>query len=155
MRTLHTGKHQGGMILLVVILFIAVSSVASSALVVSHETESRRQREEQLLFAGDQFRQAIQRYYNTVPPGGTRSLPRSLDDLIEDRRFTVPVRHLRRIYLDPMTGRADWQFVNAGQGIIAVHSSSQREVLKTRGFPKGYEQFEGARTYADWIFAAR
>jgi hypothetical protein len=74
--------------------------------------------------------------------------------LIEDRRFAIPVRHLRRIYIDPMTGRADWQFVHAGAGITAVHSSSTRKVLKTRGFPKGYEQFENARTYADWIFAA-
>ena len=148
-------QRQGGLILLVVLLFIAVSSLASSALVVAHETQSRREKEQQLLFVGDQFRQAIQRYYNTVPPGGARSFPASMDDLIEDRRFPIPVRHLRRIYIDPMTGRADWQFVHAGGGITGVHSSSTREVLKTKDFPKGYEQFESAGTYADWVFLAR
>jgi type II secretory pathway pseudopilin PulG len=46
--------------------------------------QRRRQMEEELLFVGEQYRQAIQSYYLVG-----RALPASIDDLLEDKRFPV------------------------------------------------------------------
>ncbi len=118
-----------------------------------HQTQSRRDREEQLLFVGDQYRRAIASYYNTMPPGGSRSLPKSLEDLVSDQRFPTPIQHLRRIYLDPMTGHADWQLVRDARGIMGVKSNSSQSTLKKSGFEETYKKFEGLDLYSDWVFS--
>lgn len=143
---------QQGAVLLLIILFIGVSALASSSLLVSHTTQARRDKEEQLLFVGDQFRKAIASYYNTTPPGGARSLPTTLEALLSDERFPTPVRHLRRLYLDPQTGRADWKAITANGRIIGISSSSGVKPLKRSDFPRGYEHFSNAQAYSDWAF---
>jgi hypothetical protein len=63
------------------------------------------------------------------------------------------VRHLRRIYADPMTGDADWVLVQAPDGgIMGVHSRSERAPVKTGNFLLQNTQFEQAQRYADWKF---
>jgi type II secretory pathway pseudopilin PulG len=153
MRRQLASKHCTGIVLLAVLVFILVTSLAASSLVSSAQQEVRRAKEAELLFAGDQFRRAILSYYSSVPPGGARSLPPSLDALLEDRRFPMPVRHLRRRYLDPMTASGDWELVFRNGGIVGIHSRSMDKPLKKAAFPRGYEAFENAGTYADWIFS--
>jgi type II secretory pathway pseudopilin PulG len=144
-----------GLVLLAVLVFILITALAASSLVTSYQQASRREKEEQLLFAGDQFRRAILAYYNTVPPGGTRRFPSSLEALLNDQRFPTPRQHLRRIYADPIVGTPDWELVTSGSGIVGVHSRSNQQPLKKTGFALPYGQFEGARTYADWVFAIK
>lgn len=115
-------------------------------------TQSQRSREAELLFAGDQFRHAIKSYYSTMPSGMGQTLPRTLDDLLQDPRFSMPVRHLRRMYVDPMTGQADWVLVQNKGGIIGVHSRSSANSLKKKDFPLQYAEFQDKGTYADWVF---
>jgi hypothetical protein len=67
--------------------------------------------------------------------------------LLDDHRFGQPVHHLRRIYIDPVTDRTDWDLVREGDGIVGVRSQSGRSTLKKRGFPREYEHFEELRTY--------
>lgn len=153
LRRLSPRPRQKGTVLLISILFIAATALASSAVLVSHATQARRDKEEQLLFVGDQFRKAIASYQNTVPPNGVRSLPPNLEALILDRRFAVPVRHLRRVYLDPVTGKADWTLVTSGGGVVGVRSSSQHSPLKQAGFPSAYRHFERAQSYSEWVFS--
>jgi type II secretory pathway pseudopilin PulG len=152
MRRHHASKHCAGIVLLAMLVFILVTSLAASSLVRSAQQEARRAKEAELLFVGDQFRRAILSYYNSVPPGGARSLPPSLDALLEDRRFPMPVHHLRRSYPDPMTASGDWEPVFKNGGIAGIHSRSTEKPLKKATFPRGYEAFENAGTYADWIF---
>ena len=66
-------------------------------------TAAQREREQELLFVGSQFRNAFMSYYGATPAG--RALPAFLEDLVEDNRFPVPRRHLRRVYADPMTSK--------------------------------------------------
>ena len=40
--------------------------------------------------------------------------PRQIEDLLEDRRFTPPLRHLRRQYVEPVTGSMEWGLVQEG-----------------------------------------
>lgn len=138
--------------LMAMLLFILVSSLATSSLFVSQATHARREKEEQLLFVGDQFRKAMLSYYNTVPPGGAQSMPGSLDDLLADHRFPTPIHHLRRSYLDPMTGRADWKLLVVDGRLVGIASASQLEPLKKTGFARPYEAFVGAGRYSDWVF---
>ena len=145
--------HQRGIVLLAVLLFILVSTLGAGTLVQMHQTQTQREREEQLLFVGDQYRRAIASYYNTIPPGASRSLPQSLANLLDDHRFPTAMHHLRRLYPDPMTGRADWQLIQAGAGISGVSSLSNQPTLKKKGFTKEFTQFEDKNLYSDWKFS--
>lgn len=146
---------QEGVVLLGVLIFILVTTLAASSLVVIQKTQMQREKEEQLLFVGAQFRSAITSYYNTIPPGGARALPRSLDALVNDERFPKPVQHLRRIYADPMTGQSDWFLIRQDGGILGVRSQSKIPTIKKQGFGRGYEHLESKESYSDWLFTVQ
>lgn len=112
----------------------------------------RRERERELLFIGGEFRRAIERYYQQSP-GVAKSYPQELSDLVEDRRFPTPRRHLRRMYRDPMTGKAEWGVLEAPTGgIMGVRSLSDAETLKKAGFAVENRALEGAASYSQWEF---
>lgn len=116
-------------------------------------TDARREREVELLFVGDQFRRAIASYYNDAPAGQPNRFPQKLDDLVQDRRWPTLRRHLRKIYLDPMTGTRDWTLVRAPDGgIRGVNSASEAVPLKRANFAEEYENFAVAKSYRDWQF---
>lgn len=133
--------------MLALLIALALASIALLAGLDAWALEKQRQQEEELLFVGNQYRLAIQRYYIAG-----RSLPATIDDLIDDKRFPIPLHHLRRAYPDPMTGKNDWQFLRDGNGIYGVYSSSDRAPVKHANFPRQYAFFEKAETYADWKF---
>ena len=112
------------------------------------ETSAKREKEAELLFAGDQYRKAIERYFLS----GQRQYPRSLEDLLKDSRRPGTVRYLRRLYPDPLTGK-EWGLVKAPDGgILGVHSLSQERPLKVAGFRARDAAFEGAQKYSEWKF---
>jgi type II secretory pathway pseudopilin PulG len=109
----------------------------------------QRERETQLLFAGDAFRMAIASYY-----ASGHQYPLSLQDLILDDRSPVPKRHLRRLYIDPMTGTPDWTLVRApdGVGIMGVASGSRLAPIKRKSFAPVDATFEDSDCYCAWQF---
>ena len=143
---------EGGFIYLglLVVVMIMGAALASTGALYSHEAQ--REKERELIFVGHQFRQAIASYYRHSP--GTNAYPRTLDDLVEDKRFPMPQHHLRRIYLDPLTGKADWKLVGTpdGAGIMGVYSPSQKAPVKTANFDAADAAFKQAKKYADWQF---
>ncbi len=65
----------------------------------------------------------------------------------------VPLRYLRQLYPDPMTGTLDWALVPApGGGIMGVASRSTRAPLKTGQFDLADAEFAEAKSYGDWQF---
>ena len=66
--------------------------------------QQQRAREAELLFIGQQFQRAIASYYRAGP---SPAFPRSPTPC---SRTAAPfmLRHLRRLYRDPLTGSADW-----------------------------------------------
>ena len=130
---------------------IALIGVGLAAAGTLWRTESQRAREAELLFIGDQYRQAIRSYYLFDP--ALPRLPASIDQLLEDRRRTGIVRHLRRAWRDPITGEA-FVLIHEpdGQGIVGVHSASTATPFKTAGFALADEAFGGAKSYAEWRF---
>jgi type II secretory pathway pseudopilin PulG len=140
-----------GYALLAAVLAVALVSLATLVPVQSAVRQAQRERETELLFIGQQYRDAIARYRN-APAGGIAQYPASLNDLLDDRRFPQPRRHLRRLYADPMTGEADWTLLRSQGRIIGVASSDTRAPLKRSGFPAPLAQFDSATSYSDWRF---
>jgi len=143
---------QGGYTYLLLLFFVAASSIA---LAISGEwwyRDAIREKERELLFVGEQFAAAIGRYYESSP-SAAKQLPRNLEDLLHDRRHAAVRRHLRRIYVDPLTGRREWGLVrNPGGAIIGVHSLSSGRPLRRAGFTPGREDFAAAGDYTRWRF---
>ena len=112
-------------------------------------TTVQREREAQLLWVGHAYRSAIGSYYRH---GG--QYPETLQQLLQDDRSPVPLRHLRQLYPDPMTGETDWTLVPApiGQRIMGVASRSPATPIKRKGFEFVDVGFDEAASYAAWQF---
>jgi type II secretory pathway pseudopilin PulG len=133
------------------VLFIVAIMGGSLALVGEMwQTSVKREKELELLFVGNQYRKAIERYYLSGPQ---RQYPRALEDLLKDARLPATARYLRRIYPDPITGKAEWGMVKAPDGgILGVHSVSEEAPLKRARFKPRDAAFDGAQKYSDWKF---
>jgi type II secretory pathway pseudopilin PulG len=146
------GKSQQGFTYLAFLLFMAVAGAGLAAYgeIASHA--GQREKEAELLFRGEQYREAIASYYKKE-----QRYPAKLADLLEDKRYPMPVRHLRKLYRDPMSGEADWGTVDApGGGVMGVFSRSADEPVKSGNFSARNQAFAElaaeARTYSDWKF---
>jgi type II secretory pathway pseudopilin PulG len=130
---------------------IVLLGVVLAATGIVWHTQNRREMEQELLFAGEQYMKAIAGY-RAVLVNGQGMLPKSLDELLEDKRFPMPVRHLRRHYRDPVANSPEWGLIRSGEGIAGVFSPSREMPLKTANFGTCCAGFGGARSYADWKF---
>lgn len=144
-------RANAGIALLGLLIAMAIAAVGLMAAADVWATAQQREREQELLFVGNQYRMAIERYYNTSP-GVAKMLPGSLDELIEDKRFSMPVRHLRRLYADPMTGKNEWNTVLVGTKIAGVYSKSDKALFKQANFDVVNSGFEGKTSAAEWKF---
>lgn len=144
---------QCGVVYLGMLIALAVIGIGLSEAGVIWAKVRQRERETELLFVGQEFRQAIERYY-LASPGS--QYPRSLDALVEDKRSIGTRHHLRRIYADPLTGRTDWGVVKAPDGGIAgVYSLAPGKPVKKDGFSALDTDFSGKSTYQEWLFVFR
>jgi type II secretory pathway pseudopilin PulG len=140
-----------GTALLTVLVLVVITGLTAGMAGQSLGALMQREREAELLWRGLQYRQAIARYYG-VKHGAQQMFPPKLEDLLRDPRFPGMVRHLRRLYPDPMTG-ADWELVkDPAERIIGVRSTSDLEPFQKAGFPKGLEDLEGKSAYREWEF---
>lgn len=143
---------QKGIAYIGLLLIIAVIGIVAGTAADVYQQTRQRSRETELLWIGNQFRQAIFSY-QAASPGGNATYPQRLEDLLIDPRFPGTRRHLRRIYADPMTGKRDWEVIIAPQGGIAgVKSRSSLQPLKQAGFRPQDEQFAGKKSYSEWEF---
>lgn len=140
------GRQQGFTYVAVLILVATLGAVgAAFGEMTSHAVQ--REKEQELLFIGNQYRQAIASYYRKE-----QRYPQALADLLEDRRYPMPVRHLRKAYLDPVT-RQPFTLVPAPEGgILGVASPSQEKPIKSGSFAERDAAFAKARKYSEWQF---
>lgn len=142
-----------GMVLLVLLITLALIGIGLMVAVDMWSVARLREREQELLWVGDQYRSAIRRYYLGAPPGSPRVLPATLDALLDDERYPVPAHHIRRLFADPMTGKAEWGLLLSSDRIYGVYSLSEAQPTKQAGFPPLYEQFKDKTSYREWAFA--
>jgi type II secretory pathway pseudopilin PulG len=149
---MRSGRKEKGYTLLALLLVVALIGLGLAGAGELWSRSAQRERERELLFAGNQIRDAISLYY-LRSPGSTRRYPRRLEDLLQDERYPVVVRYLRRLYADPMTGSFRWGLIEApGGGIMGVYSLSGAAPLKRAGFSHENKEFGNAERYTGWRF---
>jgi len=132
---------------------VVILGIVAEAAHVTTWRMLKAEREQELLYRGSAYRRAIQSYYEAG--GALKQFPRTLDDLLKDSRTASGKRHIRALYPDPMnkSEKPEWLLIRAADGgISGIASQSRDEPLKQANFPKEFEKFAGAKSYADWIF---
>ena len=95
----------------------------------------QRDREAELIFRGHEIARALSAY-RAATPGTIKMLPASLQDLVDDRRGPRPLRHLRRVYLDPFTGKTDWVLITVDDGRISgIRSRAPAVAMRVTDLP--------------------
>lgn len=145
-------RHARGFSYIGVLIMVAMMGLALAAAGEIWHTAGKREKEQELLFVGDQFRRAIRQFHANTP-GKARRYPMHLEELLRDPRYPGTRRYLRRIYPDPMTGRAEWGLITGPAGeIFGVHSLSDETPLKQARFRLADRNLEGRAKYSDWVF---
>jgi type II secretory pathway pseudopilin PulG len=147
-------RKQRGFVLIGVLIVLALAALAAVQTGQRWADTVQRANEEELLFVGEQYRSAIQSYAS-LSPNGVRSLPARLDDLVEDVRFPVPRRHLRKLFVDPLAPATPWGLVTSGNAVIGVYSQADGVPFRQTGFSAIQVGFDDAQRYADWRFVAK
>lgn len=147
----------GGFAYLWLLLLVALMGLSLTVGVQFYSTSVQRDKEYELLAIGRQFRAAIGRYHETqraTTPGEAKGgdYPATLDDLLKDNRSLSTQRHLRRVFVDPMTGKAEWGLLMIGGRIVGVHSLSDKVPIKQDRFEAEDMGFRGKQKYSDWVF---
>jgi type II secretory pathway pseudopilin PulG len=146
-------RRQQGFTYVGLLLLLALASTALAGAGALWSIESRRDKEAELLFIGEQFAAAITSFRDNTPAGQRQRFPRTLQELLDDKRWPATRRHLRQVFADPMTGSREWGLVRGPGGeIMGVHSIAPGKPLKRANFPPGFETFSMATSYRDWRF---
>lgn len=143
----------GGFTYITLLVVLTVIGISLGAAGKHWSYVQLRDKEEELLFRGDQYRQAIESYYTGRP--GLLQYPQSIEDLLQDNRSATGKRHLRQKYKDPMTNE-DFVVIKepVTNRIIGVRSSSEKMPLKQSGFPDIYNKFTSKGQYREWEFVS-
>ena len=148
---------QRGMTLLELIIATSILMILASAALPVNRMAIKRQKEFELREYLREMRSAIDRYKDAADKNliqvelGTEGYPKTLEVLVDGVELATAkerrVRFLRRIPVDPMTGRTDWGMRSVqdepqsgswgGQNVFDVFSRSSGIAL------------DGTR-YADW-----
>ena len=87
--------------MLLILVFVVFSiSIGLLVAVPLWQTQVKREMEEELIFRGNQYVEAI-RLFQTKKPG---TFPKDFEELIEEKC-------LRRLYKDPMTASGEWNII--------------------------------------------
>lgn len=164
--------HQYGFSYLFTLFFVALLGLNLALAAEVYSTSVQRDREQELLFIGRQFSSAIGQYYEANQRvGGTAAVsavnaavanngavssnnryPSSMQDLLLDSRSLSTKRHLRKIFIDPMTGKAKWGEMRFGGKIVGIYSLSDKTPIKQAFFEGEEQQFSGKAKYSEWVF---
>lgn len=144
-----TGKQgQQGSVFMGLLVSVAIVAVMLMQTGTLWSSVLQRERELQLLAHGNEIRRAIGLYYQHG-----NAWPKSLDDLLLDRRQPTVRRYLRRVYADPLTGTPDWGLIKGpGDTIMGVYSTAEGTPFKQDNFSMENQGFTGQGSYQGWMF---
>ena len=136
-----------------VIILVAIIGLVAATTIRLGATMRRAAAERELLYIGEQFSDALKSYAAATPQGQPQQPP-TLKELLKDPRFPGTRRHLRKVFVDPMTGKPEWGIVYMGDklGVLGIYSLSTAEPIKVSNFPSRFQAFEGKRKISDWVF---
>jgi len=142
-------KRQSGFTYLGLLALIAIMGLVLTMATRVWSFSEQRDKEQQLLYVGDQFRNAIAAYF-----AFGSQYPLTLQQLLQDDRTPVARRYLRQIYRDPMTNDTDWNLIKdpTGVGIMGVASKSKLVPIKRKHFADTEIGFVDKDCYCEWQF---
>jgi type II secretory pathway pseudopilin PulG len=147
-------REQNGFTYIGLLIVVAMLAAGATAALSAGSALQWREKETELIAIGLEYRRALKSYANSSPAGQPNA-PRQLTELLRDPRHPGVVRHLRRIYPDPLTSETHWGLVRDPAGlIIGIHSTSTAVPFRQNRFPVGMESFEQAESHAEWVFDA-
>lgn len=150
-------RREGGFTYLGLVILVTVIGLVGAATLKVDALLRRAAAEEELLETGAAFGEALRTYAEATPKGQPPQPP-SLQELLKDPRVPGVRRHLRKIFVDPLTGKAEWGIVwaNPGErrGVLAVYSLSNAKPLKVANFDARFSGFENKEHISDWKFVA-
>jgi len=111
-------NRQKGYILIILMVAIFILSIGLLVAIPVWETQLQREREEELIFRGKQYVEAI-RVFQMKNPG---SFPKTLDELIEEKC-------IRKLYKDPMSEDGEWNIILLSKEIAAKPKAGVQKVL--------------------------
>lgn len=144
---------QRGMLLLGILVFLSIATLTIGNASQSWMDSRQRETEDELIFIGQQYIKAIESYYLRTP-GVIKQFPSRLEDLVQDPRFPQPVRHIRKLWHDPLAPNQDWGLIKRGTAIVGIYSQAEGHPFRTANFdPSLPVTFGLAETYQNWEFA--
>jgi len=108
---------ESGFALLLIFAMAAVVALSLYIALPRFAFEAQRDKEQLLIERGEQYQRAIQLYFRKF-----KQYPASIEQL----ESTNNVRFLRRRYVDPMTGKAEWRLIHVGPGGIFTDSLTRK-----------------------------
>ena len=142
---------QQGAIYIWMLLSLLFLSLGIGKWSINYATLKQREKEEELLRIGLMYRKAIYQYYQNSP-GGVKTYPEKLEDLLRDPRYLEVKRYLRKLEKDPMTSKDFILIKNSENQIIGIYSASLQKTIKKTGFLPSLQKFEMVERYQDWKF---
>lgn len=144
---------QRGFTYLGLIVLVTVIGLVGAATLKIDALLRRAAAEEDLLAIGAEFSAALSSYAAATPKGQP-PVPPSLQELLKDPRSPAVRRHLRKVFVDPVTGSTEWGIVWQGDhvGVLAVYSLSQAQPLKIGNFDARFAGFENKQHLSEWKF---
>lgn len=110
--------HSDGYTLIILLFALSVLIVGLLVAVPIWQTQIQREKEEELIFRGKQYVEAI-RLFQMKKPG---AFPRTLEELVEEKC-------IRRLYPDPMTKTGEWNIILPLQRASTKKKGSLQRVL--------------------------
>lgn len=110
-RLLSKNRNEKGYLLLSIMLLITIMLIMLAAEAPRIQQQIKRAKEQELVYRGKQYAIAVRKYVHKFG-----RYPTSLEQL-ED---TNHLRFLRKRYIDPMTGKANWKLIHQGEAEIKI-----------------------------------
>ena len=100
-------RSEAGYNMVMLIVALTVLNILIAAMMPLMSTEIQREKEEELIFRGFQYAEAIRIFYQRF-----QRFPNKLEELIE-----IKPRCIRQLWKDPMTKDGKWGLIFQGQGV--------------------------------------
>jgi len=111
-KSIRPQPRESGYVLLAVMLTLTLMLIALSVEAPRIAQQIKREKEEELVHRGKDYATAVKRFVHKS--GG--QYPASIEQL----ENTNHIRFLRKKYVDPMTGEANWKMVHVGEAEIKI-----------------------------------
>lgn len=109
-------RRENGFTLVGLLIIIAIATIMLAAAFPLWTSVVQREKEEELIFRGEAYKQAIQDFVRTFGRP-----PQKLDELVE-----MEPRSIRKLYKDPMTEDGEWDLVHASANQMNPRSTTRK-----------------------------